>query len=177
MTTSQLQTLAKLIDESRKTLAAINAKPSLTGRFGEVEAFMDRIFDLALEVHRHPNSRDWPEFVGFLANCCSQMIDLMGDIQQFASRTEDQLYGSWDYDEWLEVCKRRSSLAFLMEFCGDINWPSFCGEYCASLDEQIRAKGKEEGYLKAEQIAEGIPSTHWWWWYPLPPGAEQDGSH
>ena len=67
----------------------------------------------------------------------------------------------------------RSSIEAIKELYLDSYFEKYLDDI-EELDEEIKAKGRTEGFLSAAEIPDKLPSSHWWWWCPDAPPDSQD---
>jgi hypothetical protein len=94
-------------------------------------------------------------------------------VTLFLHDTENVFVLAFQHDEWLEVCRRRSALEFLVDISEGTSFEVYAKTLdTLKLDALIADVGEREGYLAANLIPTGIPPEHWWWWYPNSPPEE-----
>jgi len=162
--------LRDLLDAALATLQKFADRETVTERVDLTESFMSQLFDLGLALGRDPQDRSSPEFERFLQESAALLPRAVGDLCLYVVRTENLFYGTWEYDEWKQVCRRRSTLEFLWELYRETEFSEWFEQIeLEDLDNLLEERGKREGYLPVEDIPEGVPRAHWWWWHPEEP--------
>jgi hypothetical protein len=89
-------------------------------------------------------------------------------FQDFLHDSRDGLLQEFRFaDQWPRACERRSAVQFLMDLFDGIAPPGVLeGIDTEEVDEKLRHRGKWEGFLRPDEIPEGIPASHWWWRLP-----------
>jgi hypothetical protein len=157
-----------VLERLRETLARLEQSPKPVGqRKHETDAFLYNIFDLGRALNLKAEARESPDVREFLNASATILPEFTGEFELYMGATEDRLIGAWEGGEWELVCRRRSSLEFLVELYRNTDYEEYLHRFgCADLDERLRQRGLEEGYLDPSRIPEGIPRSHWWYWYP-----------
>jgi hypothetical protein len=145
--------------------------PDGFARQRRAEAFMRRLFDLGRAA-----SDSWRASPAGarLAMAGEAALDaIYVDLQLVLAGISGMLWGGWSEGDWEKLCVRRSGLAFFEEFFREALESHEYGPFDAlELDERIRARSDDEGYLDFAAVPTGVPATHWWWWAPREPPAD-----
>jgi hypothetical protein len=159
------------LNAARKLLAEITAGADAQHR-AETETFMNCVFVIGQALELQPQLSDAEPVISFLKETEAQLDNLLYPVSRYVVQTTYILASSWEAEEWVKVCRRRSAIEFFRQLFAI----SETNEYLDTeeVDELTRTRGQDEGYLKESSIPEGIPPSHWWWWYPnSPPAAGQ----
>ncbi len=149
-------------------LAEITTGPYAPHR-AETDVFMDCILVIGQALERQPQLSESEPVGSFLKETEAHLDRLLLVVNLFVVQTTNILTSSWESEEWIEVCKRRSAIEFLRQLFSISETEEFLDT--EEVDELLRTRGRDEGYLKESLIPEGIPPSHWWWWYPRSPPA------
>jgi hypothetical protein len=150
--------LADLLDAVRTNLAALRDSED---KQDEVRELMRSIYDLYLFLIQLPDGRTDEVLTMFVDQAREPLQSQLWAIEVLAvGRLEILLNSVWEADEWVRVCRERSAIAALNEIFGSPDSPLID---TAELDESIRAKGDDEGFLDPSRIPPGMPAEHWWW--------------
>jgi hypothetical protein len=137
---------------------------------------MGLVYELGLLLHRHSEAFDEARFRELLEESAELMPVALTPIEAYVGDTERKFSSAWELDEWIWVCNRRSATEFLFELYRDTPFAEHLSRVDASrIDELLRERGHDEGWLPPEKIPEGIPPSHWWWWYPADPEPRPHG--
>lgn len=99
-----------------------------------------------------------------------QIVNITPLLADDLDQVERMFGRRWWGDEWIVVCRARSFYQWLSDMAPTKLEQALERDIdLEELDEMLEAKGTMEGGLNTEEIADGIPESHWWWWYPEAP--------
>lgn len=132
-----------------------------------IVGFMKDLYHLGREIDRiNPDELD-----AFFKETSQLILELSNPLDRYLFSAEDRLLNEFYGDEWIKVCRERSSIAFFRSLYRDYvdnDWDFFMD--CENFDDMLMQKGNFEGG-GIDPVPKGIPASHWWWWYPQkPPG-------
>lgn len=88
-------------------------------------------------------------------------------VLSFAEDLEALARDTFVADEWRQAVERRSALQFLLDaYARTPLAERFPYLEVDDLDELLRHRGQTEGFLRDEDIPDGVPESHWWWGLP-----------
>jgi hypothetical protein len=160
--------LESLLESLRTQAASLTRQSSVND---EAWSFMMDIFELGLLLEADPSRR--PEIRGFLNETAPHLDQEIGIIERFAWDTRMRSETGWSEDphQWLDLCTRRSALAFFFELYEDTSLAArlpFIDQ--AGLDQLMRDLSCH-AFLEAGDRPAHMPTRHWWWWLPDDPPA------
>ncbi|HVG39184.1 MAG TPA: hypothetical protein VM870_07850 [Pyrinomonadaceae bacterium] len=165
-------------DAVEATSGAEGIKAAFVATEGDVEQFMEGVYDLGLAAHAEPTLLNSPEVDNFLQRSAEDLRSFDGDIHRFiknlSSWLHRQEWGSVYFDPsyvWLCACRERSSIEFLFELYRGTAFEEYFhflledSGFVEGIDEEIlRPKAAEDGIIKDEDRPAAMPRSHWWWW-------------
>jgi hypothetical protein len=135
-----------------------------------IENLMYSAYDLGKAISASPELLSNVELQRFLDEAVSVLKDRYMDLSFYPWTVVHRLEGSWEGDEWVQLCIARSGLQFFIDLFRETSISEVVTAVDASdIDEFIRNRGKDEGYVPNGEIPPEIPLSHWWWWYPEAP--------
>lgn len=164
------ESLPSLLERMEATLRAMQAVEPVKSRVDRTNRFMAYLYELGVLLHRYPQLDHSVELQTFLQNTAPLLRAIIFDVERFIESMEDEMYSSWEISPWKGISRDRSSLEFLRELYKDTPFGEFlCNFDSSKLDDLLRQRGHDGGYLSDAEIPTGIPAAHWWWWYPNEP--------
>lgn len=164
------ETLSSLLERMEGTLRTMQAVEPVASRADRTNRVMADFYELGLLLVRCPEFGHSVELRTFLRNSAPLLPAIIFDIERFIHSMEDKLHSSWDISPWRAISRNRSSLQFLRDLYEDTNFREFLVNFDLSkLDDLMRQRGHDGGYLSDDEIPSRIPAAHWWWWYPNEP--------
>ncbi|WP_462268032.1 hypothetical protein [Desulfobacter sp.] len=150
-----------------KMKGELNQARHLENAADHIVGFMKDLYHLGREIDRiNPDELD-----AFLKETSQLILELSNPLDRYLFSAEDRLLNEFYGDEWIKVCRERSSIAFFRSLYRDYvddDWDLFMD--CENFDDMLMQKGNFEGG-GIDPVPKGIPASHWWWWYPQkPPG-------
>ncbi len=162
-----------LVEELLRDLAELPTLGPPDGliRQQRAEALMRRLFDLGRSA---PAAwRGSPACVRLAVAAEAALDAIYVDLQLVLAGISGMLWGGWSEGDWEKLCVRRSGLAFFEELFREALESHEYGPFdTLELDERIRGRADDEGYLDFAAVPGGVPSAHWWWWAPREPPAD-----
>lgn len=159
--------LEHLLAEGRQDLAALKAAGD--DPHAAIGALLNDVYRIGLALERDPSHCTSPELRQFVDDSASALYDQSTALLFHPSNIVRRFQETWYTDEWVQLCKVRSGLQYLIELYRDTQLIDFLRSLEVDyVDDFIRSQG-HEGYLDDDKIPRSIPRSHWWWWYPDPP--------
>lgn len=164
--------LSQLLSEMHRALDSMRGE----GGHDAAGPFLSRLFHLGARLHRDPRLLEHEEVRRLLARNSSPHPGDAAHILAYARGLEDLNAQPWEeqvagqafaIDHWARACTERSALEFVLEFFPGLieSVRPLIAETLAQSDAHFKAK-VERGVLgHPEQIASGVPLSHWWWRY------------
>jgi hypothetical protein len=104
---------------------------------------------------------------GFVSATADGVNAVWAGVRSFADDLEALVRDTFVGDEWLQAMERRSALQFLLDAYAQTPLAErFPYLEVGDLDELLRHRGQTEGFLRDEDIPDGVPESHWWWRLP-----------
>lgn len=133
-------------------------------RDGAVRPFAQAFYDLYVIRRDEPQSEELERIEAFLAASAPRLRGAMGDIDYaLSNRLETALGASWEDQEWLGVCRLRSTMEALRELYGPHLPMDELMPQDDELDALLREKGEDEAFQDPYETPITFPATHWWW--------------
>jgi hypothetical protein len=135
-----------------------------------LELFFDGTFDLGVTLHQAPDAVPADELTEYRERMAEIVDRFHHRVEMYVNRTVRKFLPAFEANEWRDLCRRRSALAFLQELSEGTSYGLRALTIdLGELDELILDVGEREGYLDPDKVPEGVPGDHWWWWYPNSP--------
>jgi hypothetical protein len=132
-------------------------------------AFVDRLYDVGRLLHQHPELRESDAWRDFRDETAPRLYANGGGLSRYADGIDARLHETFQIgDEWQNIARRRSALAFLTELYRGTEVVDEWNLEPEDLEEILRFRCQSEGFIAPEDIPPGIPRSHWWWWCPNP---------
>jgi len=155
------------MEDLRELMAELS---DLAGRIGGHEGlatvFLLSLARLALALEREPALREDADLRDFFAATGRDLRGAIGGLDLFAYETRSRLDELLDPGAWAAISWRRSALKFLQDLYAGTPLEAELPGLAEQLDERLHERCAVEGFLKPEEIPEGMPKSHWWWWCP-----------
>lgn len=147
---------ATALAELRSALEA-NADPET----GEMTEIADAFWPYYLAVL---DAEDKGAAVSGLSDLADKFAPLMEYLDDnLVDRMERLIQSIWEDQEWLLLCRMRSTLEGLKELVNPLVPEDNRIEGDEDLDEMVRGKGEAEAFSPPEGPPAAFPLTHWWW--------------
>jgi hypothetical protein len=164
------ESLPSLLERMEATLRTMQAVEPIKSRVDRTNRFMAYLYELGLLLLRCPQLDHSAELQTFLQSTAPLLRAIIFDVERFIDSMEDEMYSSWEISPWIGISRDRSSLEFLRKLYKDTQFGEFlCNFDLSKVDDLLRRRGNDGGYLSDAEIPSGIPAAHWWWWYPNEP--------
>jgi len=158
-----------IIDTNLEYLEQLDSGFDGIDRDDALEQFLDGTFDLGVALHRAPDAVPPDELEAYRDRMAEIVDRFHHRVETYVNRTVRKFRPAFEGDEWQQLCRRRSSVAFLQELSAGTPYALRASSIDLSeLDDLIIAVGEREGYLDPDKVPDGVPGEHWWWWYPGP---------
>lgn len=142
---------------------------------GAIEGLMSVAYQLGKVVSASPELLSERAVQRFLGETAAVINEQNVDLSFYQLPVLHRFEGIWESNEWEQLCVTRSGIQFFVDLFRETALADDVAAINASdIDELIRKRGNDEGYLPDEKIPPEIPLSHWWWWYPKPPRRRQD---
>jgi len=131
--------------------------------------------ELYLDIRDNTEALTDTEFQNYLKESGYLLKSCMNDINFFLFEIDTSLHTEFYVTEqWINICWMRSSIEAIKELYLDSYFEKYLDDI-EELDEEIKGKGRIEGFLSAAEIPDKLPSSHWWWWCPDAPPSDSGG--
>ena len=109
-----------------------------------------------------------PDVVACLEATAPRLERIGIGFQDFLFDSRDGLLEEFHFaDQWARALERRSAVQFLLDLYRGLAPPGLLEEVdTEEVDWLLRRRGRTEGYLRPDEIPDGIPTSHWWWRLP-----------
>jgi hypothetical protein len=109
-----------------------------------------------------------PDIVACLKATAPQLERVGSGFQRFLRRSRDALLQEFLFaDQWPSALERRSAVQFLIDLYRGLAPPGLLEQVdTEEVDWLLRHRGATEGFLRPDEIPDGIPASHWWWHLP-----------
>lgn len=159
------QELRNRFDENLALLKSLPESFKVSELKAGTEAFLNFALDLVLLFDHDPQFKQDPDFVSFVSESISLLEYLA--LDDYIIKLEHMLLVlPLETDEWIEICYRRSRLEAICNLYSEEIYQSVNEHlpgWISELDDRISLVKGTEGYLKEDEIPQGIPKSHWWW--------------
>jgi hypothetical protein len=161
--------LTALLDYVRTQAAALTPLSSVK------EApyhFLMALVSLGLKLEEEPSRK--ATIRDFLEETAPQLTKAFMSFEAFGSDLADRSEVGWSdgTPQFVDLCKRRSALAFLAEIYADTSLASELDRIGQDWLDGIMRDRASHGYLDPDDIPAHMPTRHWWWWLPDDPPAD-----
>lgn len=115
--------------------------------------YLNGVYELGRALHADPALAALPEVQLFQHESRRILPTIARLLGEYLREIEGILNSLWEDDEAFVLCRRRSTIAFL------VTPPS-----TEELDERLRDRWLRERVLVPSwEVPDGIPPEHWWW--------------
>lgn len=164
-----MSTLAQILDDVRRQLHALDARPPDARVSPLVESFLLAVYRLGTALELDPVLRDPDAIAALVRDLEPGLRRNLVFIESYPQDVIAHFQGVWEGGERAQVSRLRSALAFFVDL---IHGAPIAAELSGlaseldDLDDHIRRWGDREGGL--EVTDPGVPRAHSWWRYPAP---------
>ncbi len=150
------------IDRERELSNAITRAYENKDNYSENDPTMNTFGELYLEHYQY-------HLQDSISVCARQkeQIQALGPVFfDYSCDLKSMLTWSFENDEWIICCHRRSNIEACIMLFADTLDPE-CLDLdpeCFGLDDAMKSKGEVEGgCLEEGELPQNTPKTHWWW--------------
>jgi len=160
--------LTQVLDVAKRRLARLRQGSESPDPDVALEGWMDDAYEIGTVIAMSAGLRSDARLRRYVEDATPVLHEQAINLSFYPDFVESRFSGSWEYNEWTQLCGARSEIEFFRELFREAA-PDIIGMIeCRNLDEVIRARG-HEGHLEDDEIPSGVPVSHWWWWYPEEP--------
>jgi len=160
--------LTKVLDEAEPRLARLRQGSERPDPHAALARWMDDAFEIGTALVTSAALRSNARLLRYVEDAVPVLDVLAFSLASYPDFVESRFSGSWEDNEWTQLCGARSEIEFFRELFREVAPDIIEMIECRDLDEVIRARG-HEGHLEDDEIPSGVPVSHWWWWYPEEP--------